>query len=74
MSYNTRLQTANTNLQSLIDKANALPDASTSGGGLLRRVKLRHLGMSVRNLKCIIHPFQMENYYLHTVTVPVVLP
>ena len=33
MSNKTRLQTNNTNLQALIDKANALPDAGSSGGG-----------------------------------------
>lgn len=33
MSNKTRLQTNNTNLQALIDKANALPDAEGSGGG-----------------------------------------
>lgn len=33
MSNKTRLQTNNTNLQALIDKANALPDAGGSGGG-----------------------------------------
>lgn len=32
MSYNTKLQTNNTNLQSLIDKANALPDAGSGEG------------------------------------------
>lgn len=31
MSNKTRLQTNNTNLQSLIDKANSLPDAGSSG-------------------------------------------
>jgi hypothetical protein len=34
MSNKSRLQTNNTNLQSLIDKANALPDAGGSGGTL----------------------------------------
>ena len=33
MSNKSRLQTNNTNLQALIDKANALPDAGGSGGG-----------------------------------------
>lgn len=33
MSNKTRLQTNNTNLQSLIDKANNLPDAGSGGGG-----------------------------------------
>jgi hypothetical protein len=33
MSNKTRLQTNNTNLQALIDKANSLPDAGGSGGG-----------------------------------------
>lgn len=33
MSNKTRLQTNNTNIQALIDKANALPDAGGSGGG-----------------------------------------
>ena len=33
MSNKTRLQTNNTNLQALINKANALPDAGGSGGG-----------------------------------------
>ena len=33
MSNKTRLQTNNTNLQSLINKANALPDAGSGGGG-----------------------------------------
>lgn len=33
MSYNSRLQEANTDLQSLIDKANALPDAGSGSGG-----------------------------------------
>jgi hypothetical protein len=33
MSNKTRLQTNNTNLQALINKANALPDAGSSGGG-----------------------------------------
>lgn len=32
MSNKTRLQTNNTNLQLLIDKANALPDAGSGGG------------------------------------------
>ena len=32
MSNKTRLQTNNTNLQALIDKANALPDAGSGGG------------------------------------------
>lgn len=32
MSNKTRLQTNNTNLQSLINKANALPDAGSGGG------------------------------------------
>ena len=32
MSNKTRLQTNNTNLQSLIDKANALPEAGSGGG------------------------------------------
>ena len=32
MSNKSRLQTNNTNLQALIDKANALPDAGGSGG------------------------------------------
>lgn len=33
MSNKTRLQTNNTNLQVLIDKANALPEAGSGGGG-----------------------------------------
>ena len=33
MSNKTRLQTNNTNLQALIDKANALPDAGSGSGG-----------------------------------------
>lgn len=33
MSNKTRLQTNNTNLQELINKANSLPDAGGSGGG-----------------------------------------
>ena len=33
MSNKTRLQTNNTNLQTLIDKANALPDAGSGSGG-----------------------------------------
>lgn len=33
MSNKTRLQTNNTNLQALIDKANALPDAEGGSGG-----------------------------------------
>lgn len=33
MSYKSQLQTNNENLQSLIDKANALPDAGSGGGG-----------------------------------------
>lgn len=33
MSNKTRLQTNNMNLQALIDKANALPDAGSGGGG-----------------------------------------
>jgi len=33
MSNKTRLQTNNTNLQALIDKANALPDAGGGSGG-----------------------------------------
>ena len=33
MSNKTRLQTNNTNLQELINKANALPDAGSGGGG-----------------------------------------
>lgn len=33
MSNKSRLQTNNINLQALIDKANALPDAGGSGGG-----------------------------------------
>lgn len=32
MSNKSRLQTNNTNLQTLIDKANALPDAGSGGG------------------------------------------
>lgn len=32
MSNKSRLQTNNTNLQALIDKANALPDAESGGG------------------------------------------
>lgn len=32
MSNKTRLQTNNTNLQALIDKANSLPDADSGGG------------------------------------------
>lgn len=32
MSNKSRLQTNNTNLQALIDKANALPDAGSGGG------------------------------------------
>ena len=34
MSNKTRLQTNNTNLQALIDKANALPEAGSGGGGV----------------------------------------
>ena len=34
MSNKLRLQTNNTNLQALIDKANALPDAGGSGGSV----------------------------------------
>lgn len=34
MSNKSRLQTNNTNLQALIDKANALPDAGGSGGSV----------------------------------------
>lgn len=34
MSNKTRLQTNNANLQALINKANALPDAGGSGGGI----------------------------------------
>lgn len=33
MSNKIRLQTNNTNLQALIDKANALPEAGSGGGG-----------------------------------------
>lgn len=33
MSYLTQLQTNNTNLQACIDKANALPEAGSGGGG-----------------------------------------
>lgn len=33
MSNKTRLQTNNINIQSLIDKANSLPDAGSGGGG-----------------------------------------
>lgn len=34
MSNKTRLQTNNTNLQALIDKANALPEAGSGGGSV----------------------------------------
>lgn len=49
MSNKTRLQTNNTNLQALIDKANALPEAGGgSGGGSLDTCTLRVLNSDGR--------------------------
>jgi hypothetical protein len=44
MSNKTRLQTNNTNLQALIDKANSLPDAGSSGGGSVETCTVTLIG------------------------------
>ena len=44
MSNKTRLQTNNTSLQSLIEKANVLPDAGSSGGGNVETCRVSWLG------------------------------
>jgi hypothetical protein len=55
MSNKIRLQTNNTNLQALIDKANTLPDAGGSGGGSVETCTVKFGGKT---------PPGTEIYYL----------
>lgn len=50
MSNKSRLQTNNTNLQALIDKANTLPDAGGSGGGGTMTVSVTVYNQSTREV------------------------
>lgn len=40
MSYNTELQSNNTELQAILDAVNALPEAGTGGGGSVEAVNI----------------------------------
>jgi hypothetical protein len=68
MSNKSRLQTNNTNLQALIDKANALPDAGSGSGGEVETCTIRLLASpSVTNQTMQVIASIYENNIIATV-------
>jgi hypothetical protein len=70
MSNKSRLQTNNTNLQALIDKANALPDAGGSGGASIETYTGSLSATLAQSLSTFTIVYTDKNLDIQSVTAP----